>query len=550
MFAIFKTWLGTTFGLAITGAVLLWAALPPLELWPLAWIAPVCWVLLIRRKELSGRRPYRSLWIAGFLFWLAAIHWLRLPHPITYLGWLALAFYLAFYLPVFVGLARVAVHQLRVPVILAAPVVWMGLELARGHLLTGFTMASLGHTQYKWIGLIQISDLAGAYGVGFVVMFVAACIARMLPHGDETPVVWWPLLPGAVLMAATLTYGYFRLSDSAAPNHKEKPVARIALIQGCIDTEVKSDPSKRKEVFDHYWSQTYVAKVEYGEFDLVVWPETMFRNSLISFDPDATTPKNVEKLRHLSDEEFRELLALRAPESPNLIRAMAQDIDAPLLLGVDRFHYAAGGFRVYNAAAMTDHKGDILGYYDKMYLVLLGEYVPWTETFPWLQKLTPLPVSVTAGKRPVSFPLGKIRIAPNICYESVLPHVFRHQILDLRRRKEEPDVLINLTNDGWFWGSSELDMHLVCGVFRAVECRKPLLIAANTGFSAWIDGNGTIMEQGPRREPGTILAKVALDRRGSWYLDHGDWPAGACLAICIVLALFGYASRIRRRASQ
>jgi len=92
-------------------------------------------------------------------------------------------------------------------------------------------------------------------------------------------------------------------------------------------------------------------------------------------------------------------------------------------------------------------------------------------------------------------------------------------------------VLASLTNDGWFWGSSELDMHLICGVFRAVECRKPLVIAANTGFSAWIDGDGRIRAQGPRRETGTVLATVGRDPRKSWYLEHGDWPAGVCLAI-------------------
>ncbi len=77
---------------------------------------------------------------------------------------------------------------------------------------------------------------------------------------------------------------------------------------------------------------------------------------------------------------------------------------------------------------------------------------------------------------------------------------------------KEPDILVNLTNDGWFWGSSELDMHLACGVFRAVECRKPFLIAANTGFSAWIDGDGRIRRQGPRRAKDVIVAEPRLDR--------------------------------------
>ena len=116
---------------AFLGALLLWAALPPVDWWPLAWIAPLPWVLLIRREQLPGRRPYAVLTLAGFCFWMGALHWLRLPHPATSIGWVALSFYFAFYVPVFVGLSRVAVHRLRMPVILAAPIVWTGLELAR-----------------------------------------------------------------------------------------------------------------------------------------------------------------------------------------------------------------------------------------------------------------------------------------------------------------------------------------------------------------------------------------------------------------------------------
>ena len=121
-------------------------------------------------------------------------HWLRLPHWATCFGWLAMSFYFAFYLPVFVGLSRVAVHRLRVPVIVAAPVVWTGLELARAHLLTGMTMASLGHSQYRWVQLIQVSDLAGAFGVSFLVMFVAACLGRMAPC-DGKRWAFWPMAP-------------------------------------------------------------------------------------------------------------------------------------------------------------------------------------------------------------------------------------------------------------------------------------------------------------------------------------------------------------------
>jgi apolipoprotein N-acyltransferase len=160
-----------------------------------------------------------------------------------------------------------------------------------------------------------------------------------------------------------------------------------------------------------------------------------------------------------------------------------------------------------------------------------------------------LPISLSAGDGPASFPVAGLRVSPNICYETVLPHVIRRQVRDLAEQGEEPDVLVNLTNDGWFWGSSELDMHLACGVFRAVECRKPLLIAANTGFSAWIDSDGRIREQGLRRQTDTILATVAAENRSSRYLEYGDWFSGGCLAVCFVLAGIGVGVNISRRRS-
>ncbi len=141
--------------------------------------------------------------------------------------------------------------------------------------------------------------------------------------------------------------------------------------------------------------------------------------------------------------------------------------------------------------------------------------------------------------------LGDVRYAPNICYETVIPHLIRRQVLALRAKGEEPDVLVNLTNDGWFRGSSELDMHLACGVMRAVEMRKPLVIAANTGFSASIDSDGRIEQKAERMKPEVIIADVQLDSRHSFYLEHGDWFSGLCLACCGGLAVVGFWTRKR-----
>jgi apolipoprotein N-acyltransferase len=490
----------------------------------------VPWVWLIRRPQLTGRRPYAALTLAGFAFWMGALHWLRLPHPATSIGWVALSFYFAFYLPVFVGLSRVAVHRLRLPVILAAPVVWSGLELARAHLLTGMSMGSLAHTQYRWVELIQVSDLAGEYGVSFVVMCVAAALARMLPC-DDKPWAIWPLAPGVGLLAAVLGYGYLRTCDEHT-----SPGPNVALIQGSIDVEMEHDPGLRERMYDQYRQLSKEAVQQYPHVDLVVWPESMFPGALISYDRNAAKPAQMQG----SEAEFRAELPAWAQQGPAVMARLAEQLRAPLLLGLDRLHFGATANQCYASAAYIGRDGKLRGCYDKMHLVMFGEYVPLAGYFPWLQRLTPLPVSAVPGDRPAVFDLDGVRVAPSICYESVLSHVIRGQVNALEAEGKAPDVLINLTNDGWYWGSSELDMHLACGVFRAVECRKPFLIAANTGFSAWIDGDGRIRQKGPRRETGTILAAVRLDHRGSWYLRHGDWFAGLCLLACVALAIAHY----------
>jgi apolipoprotein N-acyltransferase len=501
-------------------------------------VAPIPWILLIRRQTLSGRRPYSVLALAGFCFWMGALHWLRLPHPATIVGWVVLSFYFAFYIPVFVGLARVAVHRLHMPVILAAPIVWTGLELARAHLLTGMTMASLGHTQYRWVGLIQVSDLAGTFAVSFVVMFIAACLARMLPCDGRRWAVW-PVAPAVAMLAAVLAYGQVRIDANTG-----EPGPRIALIQGSIDVTMQYDPGLKERALSEYADLSRKATTEDRNLDLIVWPEAMFPYSLVEYKAGAKRPASYEG----TDAEFRQQLE-DSQQNAKLMARMAQSLGVPLLLGVDTYDFGPEGDEVYNSGVYVARDGRLLGRYSKMHLVMFGEYVPFAKQFPWLQGLTPLPVSVAPGERPAVFDVPcngqTCRVAPNICYESVLSHVIRGQVNALTAEGKEPEVLVNLTNDGWYWGSSELDMHLACGVFRAVECRKPFLIAANTGFSAWIDGDGRIHDQGPRRASGVILAQPTLDRRTSWYLIHGDWFAGICLVACGLCGLVGIWARFR-----
>ena len=547
-------WHKRTFCYALASAALLYLSSPPADLWPLAWFAPIGWLLLIRKDELPGRRPYLAIWAAGFLFWFGVYWWLCLPHWATSIGWVAVAFYHAFYIPAFVGLSRTAVHGLRLPLILAAPVVWTGLELVRGYLLTGITMGALGHTQYRWLEVIQISDLVGAYGVGFVVMFVAASLARMVPC-DGSRWSTKPLVPLVIVFGAVLAYGFVRIGAPGRPaveipagskTHAERePAIHVGLIQGSMDTQFNSPEDTPKRVWEHYMRLTKTAMQEHPEIDLLVWPETTLRYPLIIVDDDAAVPDDYPE----PAETFRREARAKAAESLQGVCEIAKYFKTSMILGIDIFHFRADGFRSYNAALHVDSSGRLLGRYDKLHRVLFGEYVPFTDWFPWLQRLTPLPFSINAGEQPTVFEHRGVRISPSICYENVLPQVIRRQLTD-PAVGATPDMLVNLTNDGWFWGSSELKLHLACGVFRAVEFRKPSLIAANTGISAFIDGDGRILKQGPRRDTDIIMAEVQPDGRGSLYLRYGDWLAGLCLLATGLFAAVGGWSWLRFRLAR
>ncbi len=547
--------------LGLLSGGLMWLAFPPIDLGWLGWFAPLGWLLLIRRRRLSGSRPYLVLYGIGWIFFGTLFYWIMLPHVMAILGWIALTTYLAFYLPLFVGVSRVAVHRFKVPLVIVAPIMWTGVEFFRGHMLTGFLMAALGHTQHGWLAIIQCSDLCGAYGVSFLIMSVAAAIAMVIPY-DETAGKAWPLIPAIGLLLAALLYGTYRLDTPTGPRGP-----RVALIQGSIDTQFDRDPQETQRLInEEYIGLTRKALRDPGDVKMIVWPESMSTVPLIETDDDSWLPAKLtsnwqiieadealrlEKAKQLPPEvyqlqEYATRSLTQLVQSFVQIRGFTKEQPFALVLGTDREHYRAGKVDRFNSSLMLDGTGKVTGRYDKMHLVMFGEYVPLGDWIPELYALTPLMGGLTPGEAATIYEVDDCSFAPSICYETVLPHVIRRQLLELDRQQQTPDVLLSQTNDGWFWGSSALDMHLICGVFRAVEFRIPLLIAANTGLSASIDGRGRVTSRGPRRESTVLFVQPQLEPLESFYLSTGDILGGSCGILVAVIGLWGGCSWMRR----
>ncbi|HVV99657.1 MAG TPA: apolipoprotein N-acyltransferase, partial [Planctomycetaceae bacterium] len=549
-------------GLSVTSGLLLWASFTPLNLSPLAWIALVPLLLLVRLERPTSRM-YLSIYAGGAMFWIPTLQWMRLGDPTMYVAWFVAALYFALYFPLFVAVTRAAVHRLRVPLVLAAPVAWVGMEYLRGWVMSGYTWYYLGHSQYRWIELIQIADLTGAYGVSFVMAATSATIAlmvpdrwilacRMLPTWAETHRIlslsrrgrWACIVSCLALLVLTLGYGYFRRSQA-----RFEPGPRVAAIQGNFPTSLRQ-PFDAREIYLKQRSLTGMAVRH--QPDLILWPETMFGWPLL--DPPL----------ELSEDQLKAAI----PEMPvqvwydptvrRELSGLSQQAGAALVIGLERVTADENGRLAFNSAVFVRPDQGIAGHYDKMHRVPFGEYLPLGDVLPALGNFTPYRgnYGIGAGERPAAFAYKNWRFSPIICFEDGIPYVVRRAVRDTRDENGRPvDVLLNLTNDGWFHGSSEPDQHLITAAFHCVECRTPMVRAVNTGVSAIIDGDGVIRDRvidpktGRSKEvDGFVVETVPLDNRMSAYVITGDWFAITCQWLCVAFVCGGLIVGWRRKS--
>ncbi|MEN1681715.1 MAG: apolipoprotein N-acyltransferase, partial [Planctomycetota bacterium] len=401
-----------TLALGLIGSALLWLAQPPACLSLLAWLAPMPWLLVALGEDPLGRRGWLKLWAAGAAYWAAAVWWVVLPHPLTPLGLPFLAGYLGMYLPTFVWLVRAALRHTPLPLWVAAPAAWVGLEWLQSHLFTGFAIAGLAHTQAWWPSVIQIASFGGAYAVSFVMLMFAAGVvdgARAVQRSRDRSLIQFDPRPPVAFFAATvpvavtLFTGHFRATSGGIEIAPSVGTATVALLQSDIRATWDPDPKRSERIMqrmlDLSKQAARQAEAAGKTLDLIVWPESMFRTPVWTFADQFTPPP-----------ELNPAYAERAGYAQRNAQAFAIWTGTPTLFGIDRYNYP-GPFigdvmewemTFHNSAALADAQGNFVAVYDKMHRVPFGEYIPLFENLPALYYLTPLSGGITPGERPVA----------------------------------------------------------------------------------------------------------------------------------------------------
>jgi len=401
--------------------------------------------------------------------------------------------------------------------LLTAPLLWVALEYVRTFLFSGFPWELLGYTQFDLLPLIQISDITGVYGVSFFIVLANAVICRVVLNFSGKG--WQGATVGKYATAVELSavcliaialwgYGIWRM-HAVDRSMARAPSARIAVVQGNIDQAVKWDRAFQTEATRKYVRLSLEAREQSP--DLIVWPET-------------ATPFYF--LYHMP--------------LTKIVKEGIRRAGCDFLIGSPSFSRGKDGIEYYNSAYLVHPDDKSVSRYDKVHLVPFGEYVPLKKWLPFAGKIVEHVGDFKPGPRGVTLNWRDYRIGVQICYEMVFPDLSRAAV------KNGANLLFNLTNDGWYGRTGAPYQHFSMAVLRAVENRRWVVRAANTGISGFIDPIGRVTASTPLFEDAAVTQKVLFGRDISFYTRRGDLFAQVCLGWVFFISAWQSVGRFKK----
>ncbi len=490
--------------LPVLSGIALWLAFSDSSLFFLAWFALVPFLEFCSRENslrriLLGHLVMGAIYFGGTLYWILNVltEYGKLDTGVSAgIFGLLIITQTAFLLP-FTVLTTLTARVSPKAALWAAPGFWILTEMLRTYFpFGGFPWALLGYSQLPYLWIVQIADLGSVCLVSFLVVFAGSAILAFWKWRS------WSL--GGVFLSLFLAanlYGFYRV-EVWSPEGSES--LRVGLVQGVIELSAPKEHYAERyfELLPHYFDQA----VNQGA-QLVIFPEA--QNPY--FFPDNFYFRTFWEKR------------VRAANAYLLFNSASFDES-----GVPGY---------YNSAHLLDPEGRAVYRYDKNHLVPFGEYLPWAGILGFAEALVAEVSGFKAGTGSEVGSLDGLKIGTLICYEAIFPELSREAV------NKGANVLINLTNDGWFGRTAAPSQHLQMAAFRCIENRKPMLRAANSGYSAVIDSRGTVLARTELYAETLLMTEVKGNSVRTLFGVVGPW---ICVAI-IILSLGTFAAAGKRR---
>lgn len=479
---------------------------------------------------LRGAGPKRAYWLgflASFVQFTINLQWLvvamvvfgRIPLLVSWAILSILTGAIAAYVAAAYAVTRVLVGRLRfrgraLPMWLVFPVALTAVEMLRNFgPLGGFPWSNVG-TSFATVPLLaQAAALAGVHGLVFLAALVCAALAELVARRGRAR--WSLACVGAVLFA-WVAFGAARLATEPAGG----PTVRVALLQGNVEQGIRNhDTWTGRKVLDRYHALTDEALAKGAE--LVVWPEAAFP---IRLRRDLATLT-----------EARVVAPGKAAPKVGVVGAVAYE---PVTIDGKRTELR------HNSAFVLGPELKVEARVDKKHLVPFGEYVPWPFG-ALVRQIVPIGGTVPGEvwrAVPVRFTddrgvARELKLAVTICYEGVFPEIAR------ALKNAGADLHVNVTNDGWYGISSAPTQHLLFYALRAIESGMPVVRAANTGKSGWVDTRGRLHDVTGIYTHAAVVADVPLTGAWTLYTLLGEWLSLPCVLLLLVAWLIAILGR-------
>jgi apolipoprotein N-acyltransferase len=461
---------------------------------------------------MNSSMAFRSGLLFGIVYFFGTQYWIY--HSINHYGGLnllssisivlLLCLYESLYTAIFCLLYSKALRKTDMPSTLIAAPLWVSLEYIRGYLFSGFPWSLIGYTQHNFIGLIQIADITGIYGVSFLVVLVNALLTDLFllkKKKSEKPLfsLWKTFVSTFItlfIVVSVLIYGFYRINTFNKKDGDFQKI-RISVIQGNINQAIKWNPEYQQEVLRIYEGLTRKALKESPA--LVVWPETALP---FYYDSD----------RKLTMRLINFIKEIRTP----LLTGSVIIKDKKNKKGSGRV--SSHVQTLSNSAILFNRNGKPSYIYDKIHLVPFGEYVPLKNILFFIDKLVVAIGEFKAGNKYQKASTSWGQLGTLICYEVIFPGLVRKFFRD------GGELIVNITNDAWFGRTTGPYQHFTMAIFRAVENRKPLVRAANTGISGFIDSTGRVTKTAGLFKERAITEVVNINKKHitTFYTRFGD----------------------------
>jgi apolipoprotein N-acyltransferase len=479
------------YGLALLSGFLYFLAFPGVDIWPLAFVALIPLIVALRGQ--SVRRATALGWTAGFTMTMCGFYWLiemlkafsGFPVPVCLLFMAILCGYQAGRIGL-LGWLYARAESRGWPAGVVFALAFAASELLYPLLFPWYYAATV-HPAHA---LGQVAELGGPIAVALVLVAGNLALAEPLLARLERRSPRWRV--AAVLAAVPVVaavYGAVRIGQVDAVV-RAAPKARVGVVQANM-----SLLGKRTNKFEGLRRHVTLTRelTQKAPLDLVVWSET----SVMGARNETTYRSDYAQI--------------------------TQTLGTPAIIGgvLVREVPDAREYVLFNAALLSDASGQICEScrYDKQYLLMFGEYLPFGESFPILHKWSPNSGRFTPGKTLEPLPLNGHQIATFICYEDIIPSFVRSIV-----NSGNPDLLVNITNDAWFGDTTEPWIHLALAQLRAVEHRRFLVRSTNSGVSAFIDPVGRVIAHTGTFREEALASEIAWLRATTPYELWGDAP--------------------------